>query len=71
MGGPVKCSHLADNVVDFCQNLLESRLHVRPLQGRRLDERQSLLLAEGAGVLRFHRAQVPQVALVSNQHDDL
>lgn len=29
---------LADDVVDFCENLLEGFLHVCRLQGRRLDE---------------------------------
>ena len=53
-----------------CQNGLKRLLHVSGIEGRGLDEREGALLGVAPGIVRGHRAQVAQVALVSHEHND-
>mmetsp|Transcript_29935 Transcript_29935/g.63811 ORF Transcript_29935/g.63811 Transcript_29935/m.63811 type:complete len:305 (+) Transcript_29935:896-1810(+) len=60
---------LANYLVNLGQDVLKRFFYVGGVQGTRLDEGESLLLAEGLGVLGLDRPQVPQVALISHKHD--
>lgn len=50
--------------------VLEGQLDIARIQRRSLNEAQSVLAGELLGLLSGHSPQVPQIALVSNQHDD-
>ena len=57
-------------MVDVREDVLERSLDVRRLQRGRFDEGQTLVTRETLRVLSLHAAQVFQVALVADQHDD-
>ena len=52
-----------------CQFVLERELHVAGIQRRSLDEAEAVLARKLLRLLRRHRAQVSQIALVAHQHD--
>lgn len=56
-------------MVDFCDELLEGKFDVGVVLCGRLDQVESVLLAEGSGALLGDFAQVFQVRLVTNEHN--
>lgn len=53
-----------------CEYVLESRLHIRRVQRRRLDKAERIALGKRLGLFGRHHTQMPQIALVAHQHDD-
>ena len=47
-----------------CENIMEGRLHVGRVQGRRLNETEVVLLGKSLRLICWHCAQVAQVRLV-------
>mmetsp|Transcript_14306 Transcript_14306/g.30342 ORF Transcript_14306/g.30342 Transcript_14306/m.30342 type:complete len:230 (-) Transcript_14306:421-1110(-) len=66
LGGNVSPGH---EPIDFCQDSLKGRVDSRGIQGRRFNKGQVVLFRKGHGFVGFYRSQVPQIALVSNEHD--
>ena len=52
-----------------CQLILECQLDIAGIQRRCLNEAQSILAGELFRLLRWHRSQMPQIALVAHKHD--
>lgn len=50
--------------------VLECQLDVACIQGRSLNEAEPVVLRKLFRILRVHSSEVPQIALVSHQHDD-
>ena len=55
---------------DFCDNFLESLLNVGRVEGRGLNEGKTVLLSKLLGLLGGNLTQMPQIALVADEHDD-
>ena len=63
-------SGLVERVGRTGEDLLEGKLDVGGVEGRSLDEGETMLFGQGSGLLGGHGAQMPQIALVADEHDD-
>ena len=58
-----------DEAVDFRQDVLEGRLHIRRIQRGSFDEGTIIFLRKRFGFVRRHSSEVPQIGLVPDEHD--
>jgi len=59
-----------NDAVDFCEDVLEGKLNVAGIQSRGLNEGEVVVAGKLLGLLGRYSAQVSQIGLVSDQHDD-
>lgn len=61
---------LRHNSIDLCEYVLECSFDVCRIQGRRFDEAEPVTLSKALRFVRGHGTQMPQVALVADEHDN-
>eukprot|EP00968_Pinguiococcus_pyrenoidosus_P001816 scaffold90_cov264-Pinguiococcus_pyrenoidosus.AAC.10 len=69
-GGASRDAALVHQREDLLQDPREGHIHPTGIQRTRLDEREVVALREFHRLLRGHRAQVSEVGLVADEHDD-